>query len=333
MFRSVFKVPDGICTKIRTLYSSSAAFSLQHKVDESIKKVPSAPIRRRIKNLSEENLKQVTRYQKKLNCTEEEAFKILDKNKTLSKIPPQTLRRNTEILARFKVKDSTIISNAWLLEFPFSKLTQHYSYDRIIINFYFLGELKDKLRLIEKLKPREFEDFVPLIRLPSADLTRLQHSFKQDKETVPETNRIYFFSKRLNVEPAIVAKYFSTHMFMFSLDLNLLEEILNIMIEFEVPSDRILRDLWAFKYDPKLIRERLKRCQETEKGNLKPWMIRCTEDILERSLALTQEKKNVLGKNTLVEYLSQRLNVESSEMERLIEKQKALAVSKASKVK
>lgn len=188
------------------------------------------------------------------------------------------------------------------------------------------------MRKIKELNPRDINDFVPLIRVSPAALTKLKVKFAKDNTTVPEGNRIYYFSIRLDVEPALIAKYFSTHLFMFRLSFESLKEILDIVLEFEIPPVRILRDLWVFTYLPSSIRARLEHSQKTNKGNLKPWMIRCPEDVLERSLALTKDKQNLLGDGTIVKYMSQRLSIDAELMEVLIAKNEPLKKIKVAKV-
>lgn len=157
-----------------------------------------------------------------------------------------------------------------------------------------------------------------MIRVSPAVLIRTYKSVLKERKQVPEGHRIYYFSKRLEVEPAFVSKYFSTHMFMFEVSLDQLIENLNIMLEFKVSSISILRDLWAFKYLPNSIRVRLERCQKADKENLKPWMIRCTEEILTRSLTISQENKNLLGDHTVIEYLSERLGYDDATIKHIV---------------
>lgn len=49
-----------------------------------------------------------------------------------------------------------------------------------------------------------------------------------------------------------------------------------------VSPERILRDLWVLKYNHKTIHERLARIKSLGIKTLCPWMVRCTEQILER---------------------------------------------------
>lgn len=187
--------------------------------------------------------------------------------------------------------------------------------------------------MLEKLLPRDINDFIPMIRVSPLILNRTYKSVMKEIKHIPEGNRIYYFSQRLEVEPALVAKYFSTHMFMFEVAFDQMEENLNIMLEFKVTPISILRDLWAFKYLPKSIRTRLERCQKADKENLKPWMIRCTEEILERSLTISQENKNLLGDSTVIEYISDRLGYDNETTKNVVSKHEQVMKVRVPKVR
>lgn len=124
------------------------------------------------------------------------------------------------------------------------------------------------------------DHFVPLLRNSPTRLSACQLSMRKERRHIPEGNRIYYFSKMLNVEPTDVSKYFSTHMFMFDVGFDMIVENLKILQEYEVASINILRDLWAFKYLPKSVRKRLERARQAQKEKLMPWMVRCPEPVL-----------------------------------------------------
>lgn len=248
------------------------------------------------------------------NCSEDKASMLVRQNESLLKVPKEIISRNIEILFENKVTANTIIDNAWLLGLSASKFLMATSISILVTQSQTskqtnpsLEYLEDKIRSIEKMQPRDINDFVPLIHVSASILSRTRKTMEKERGYVPGGNRIYYFSSRLEVEPVLVAKYFATHMFMFEVAWEHLEENLNVMLEYKVSSIDILRDLWAFKYLPSSIRARLERCQKADKGNLKPWMIRCTEEILERTLTLSQESKNLLGDSTVIDYLSERL--------------------------
>lgn len=49
-----------------------------------------------------------------------------------------------------------------------------------------------------------------------------------------------------------------------------------------VSGDRIVRDLWVLKYHHETIRARLQRVKEMGVDTLYTWMVRCSDDILNR---------------------------------------------------
>lgn len=120
---------------------------------------------------------------------------------------------------------------------------------------------------------------------------------------------------------------------MFEIQYEMMVENLNILLEFEITPMNILRDLWAFKYLPSSIRTRLERCQKAEKMDLKPWVIRATEDILTTSLQISQERKTLLGDKGVIEYLAERLGYEPELMKNMIQKNGMVLKVRPAKIK
>lgn len=183
------------------------------------------------------------------------------------------------------------------------------------------------------LKPKNINDFAPLLIASHASLNRAVKISDRERSFMPGGNRIYFLSEKLNLEPSLVAKYVATHMFMFEISFEMLTENLTIMQEYNIDSINIIRDFWAFKYYPKTIRDRLERCKRGGKENLKPWMIRCPEDVLENSLKLTQENKELYGNNGIVDYLSHRLGYDLPTIRTIVNRHPAVLKCRGQKVK
>lgn len=269
-----------------------------------------------------------------LNCSDLEANQLINKNKTLIKLGNMTISRNIEFLFEKQIKARTIVENPWLLSVSSCELIVIRPDQVQLHNFLLiLAFLEEKIKAIEKLHPKNLNDFIPLSRVSLSVLTRTQKIMNRERNHVPEGNRIYFLSSRLGVEPDLVSKYFSTHMFMFTINFDMLVENLNILLEYEITPVNILRDLWAFKYLPSSIRSRLERCQQADKDNLKPWMIRCPEDVLKKTLTLSQESKNLLGDDTMVSYLSQRLGYDEKAIKCLVEKNEIVTKVRITKVR
>ena len=164
-------------------------------------------------------------------------------------------------------------------------------------------------------------------------LLALQNSMRKERNHIPEGNRIYYFTKRLEVEPELVCKYFSTHMFMFDIQFDMLAENLNILMEYKVQPINILRDLWAFKYLPKSVRMRLERAKKAQKEKIMPWMVRCPEQVLQKSLKLSVDSRNCLGEHSsVVAYLSERLGYDHETTQQIANKHEAVLKVRVTKV-
>ncbi|KAJ8729527.1 hypothetical protein PYW08_001108 [Mythimna loreyi] len=130
----------------------------------------------------------------------------------------------------------------------------------------------------------------------------------------------------------------------------------------DVPSERILRDLWVLKYHHETIHERLLRVKNMGIDNLNPWMVRCSEDILNRYIAhtklvkisdymkkhmkslthilyyfrfitISQETKTILGESDSKQtYLASRLNVSVENVQEMCFKIPALKTIRVTKV-
>jgi hypothetical protein len=196
------------------------------------------------------------------------------------------------------------------------------------------GYLHKKIVRLELLEPKDINDFAPLLRASHLTLTKIIRAYHAERNKIPEGSRIYYLAKRLDVEPALVAKYVTTPTFMFFMNFGLLNENLDIMlVEYEINPLNILSDLWALQYTSKTIRDRFERCKLGGKKNLRPWMVRCPEEVLETSLKLTQENKNLFGDSSLLHYIAQRLGFEASFVEGMIQRHPNVLKCKAKKVK
>lgn len=135
-----------------------------------------------------------------------------------------------------------------------------------------------KIALLKKMHPRNINDVILLAKTTLKQLNKIVAIC--NLETKRGQNRIYFLSKQLKLEPHIVTKHLSTHLFMFELPIENMKRNLNIMQEYNVASINIIRDPWAFRYSPRSIKERLEWAVLGQKDKLMPWMVRCPPSVL-----------------------------------------------------
>lgn len=95
----------------------------------------------------------------------------------------------------------------------------------------------------------------------------------------------------------------------------------------------ILQDLWVFKYDPRKAKERFELCKNAGRENFRPWMVRCKMEVLEHSNEIFQQNKNLLGEDTVIDYLSKRLNYDVDYMRMVVMKHPAVLKCRVTKIK
>uniref|UniRef100_A0A2A4JC21 Uncharacterized protein n=1 Tax=Heliothis virescens TaxID=7102 RepID=A0A2A4JC21_HELVI len=139
-----------------------------------------------------------------------------------------------------------------------------------------------KARIVLGLNFQSPEDAVPFYKLPVKTLVHIHNTTKEDVKKGFCKNRLYYISSRLKVPPSIVTEKLAKRTFIYSLSFDWIEKALDVLLEMNVSADRILRDLWVLKYHHETIYERLQRVKSMGVENLYPWMVRCSEDILNR---------------------------------------------------
>lgn len=237
-----------------------------------------------------------------LNCTEDQSKNMVKENRAIEELPMSKLRKSLEHLYDYGISAKSIINNSFLITMD-------------------EGILRKKMDILKRFKGCDIDDLVPLLFVSPIVLNRacrIQET--ETKKGIPNANRIAYMSKALKVEPELVAKYFSTHMFIFGIPPDMLEENLKTLLEYGIEPIHILRDLWVFKYVPKKLKDRFELVKAAGRTTLRPWMVRCKMDVLEHSIDIYQQNKKLLGEDTVVDYLSKRLGYDTFLMKTIASK-------------
>ncbi|XP_017068093.2 transcription termination factor, mitochondrial [Drosophila eugracilis] len=194
--------------------------------------------------------------------------------------------------------------------------------------------LELKLQLIKSMEYKDINHFVPFLRLTVPRLRKLVGALNSERNTIPQQNRVYYISEKLQVSPEIVTKYLSKRLFILEMPYEMFEKNLQHMIDYNVSPINVLKDLWAFRYTPKSVQLRLERAKRAKKDKIMPWMVRCPEPILQRSLKLTLDELKVLGEfSSVVEYLGHRLGFSASETKVIMDKHPQVHTVRVTKIK
>lgn len=99
-------------------------------------------------------------------------------------------------------------------------------------------------------------------------------------------NRSYYLAQTLQVEPFLVNLYVARRLFVLEMPWILFKANLKCMLDFNIQPLNILKDLWAFRYHPHVVKIRLEKAKKARKKEIKPWMVRCSEPTLNRLVIL-----------------------------------------------
>ncbi|XP_034475444.1 transcription termination factor, mitochondrial [Drosophila innubila] len=191
-----------------------------------------------------------------------------------------------------------------------------------------------KLQLIKTMQMQDINHFVAFLRLTLPRLRKLVSALNAETGELSQKNRVYYISEKLEVRPEIVTKYLSKRLFILEMPYDMFEKNLQHMIHYNVSPINILKDLWAFRYTPKSVELRFERAKRAKKDKIMPWMVRCPEPILQRSLKLSLDELQVLGKfSSVVEYLAHRLDFNVSEAKAIMDRHPQVHTVRVTKIK
>ncbi|ETN58188.1 mitochondrial transcription termination factor [Anopheles darlingi] len=196
-------------------------------------------------------------------------------------------------------------------------------------------DLQQKVVALEGLKClRDINDVIPLCAIKPFQVKKIVTSLNDERlDATSNTNRIYFFADSTGLAPGDVAAQFARRTFMFRVPKENFLENLKLFLQYMNRED-ILADLWAFKYSPAIVAERIERARQVRGKKLMPWMVRCPDVVLEKSLQLTKESGALLGENeTIVEYFCKRLGFSPEVANAIIIKTPAVRNVRIMKVK
>ncbi|KAJ0181752.1 hypothetical protein K1T71_002474 [Dendrolimus kikuchii] len=194
----------------------------------------------------------------------------------------------------------------------------------------------DKLKAskIAKLNFKCIEDALPFYKLPLKTLIHIQKTTETDVTKGFCSNRLYYISDRIKCPPSILSEKLAKRTFVYGLSFVWIEKSLDVLLEMGVTGDRIIRDLWVLKYHHATIQARLQKVKEMGVDTLYPWMVRCSDNILNRSILISLETKNILGEDKSTQmYLAKRLNASIDTVENMCWKNPALRTTRVTKVK
>lgn len=136
-----------------------------------------------------------------LKCEEKKAMELYEEIPAIR--PPDSLhvlKENVELFMKNGLSLESLSQNALLLtkdtgknainiKFIFEKLKNNSS----------LASLRRKIGVLHDMRPRQIDDYVPLLHLSMTKLKTIASKFNEERDIVPGGSRIYFLSAKLKV--------------------------------------------------------------------------------------------------------------------------------------
>ncbi|KAJ6625704.1 Transcription termination factor, mitochondrial, partial [Pseudolycoriella hygida] len=147
------------------------------------------------------------------------------------------------------------------------------------------GVLQRKLQIIKRMQPRHIDDFIPLLDIKEPILEHIAAKAKAERKIVPDNNRIYYLSKELQLPPSTVSKCFSKYNAIFFTPFNFVQKKLNILLDYDVGGEQILRSLYIFECAHRRIISRLEDLSSVGLYEVKLWYFKCSDEEFKKVLA------------------------------------------------
>ncbi|XP_031640728.1 uncharacterized protein LOC116352346 [Contarinia nasturtii] len=190
---------------------------------------------------------------RKLCCSEDIAAKIYNDFPTLRQI--NAIKTDTLEVLRSNLSAKSIFENPSLLTTD-------------------IESLEKKINMLKSMQPKNLDDFAPLITLSEIKFKKLVGGLLKDKykpEFHGHTNRIYYLSERLQVEPQVIARSIANGKcdITYTTFRNF-EKKLRILMDYGANPMELASSVYVFTYDAEMLLRRSECVLSTEKP-LKMW--------------------------------------------------------------
>ncbi|XP_031621664.1 uncharacterized protein LOC116339767 [Contarinia nasturtii] len=225
----------------------------------------------------------------------------------------ETVKSNIEYLSWIKIDLETIRQNGFLLIMP-------------------IDEIKTKIDILKQMEPKNINDFIPLLSVPTSELNSYKCHLKTHN-TIAKNHPIYYFSEKLNMPVSVVAARFAQNYIGF--DQCELDRKLDVLMKHNVDKDSIFNYKDTFKYSADKIDKKICKLKNDGLEIISSWMIpKCNTAKLKRMTSTyVREKKLLEGFDDNLHYLAHRLNWTSANLKFAQHKYSKLNKSSLSKIK
>ncbi|CAH1967128.1 unnamed protein product [Acanthoscelides obtectus] len=284
-------------TKLSNGFVQICARQYLNNVSRTLSNVQSKRAVEKEKKLKAEHLVRL------LNIQKGDALNIVSKSSKLSKVDAVSIEKNHMICLSNGVTADRLQACPHILA---------------------VSDLVEKIDLLQRL-PYNLDTTLPLVMIPSRTLKRFIL-----KEDAPK--RIKFLSGLFDVDEEQLCEHIAKRHFLITLKEEQIKDTFNVLLDFGISKEEIKNDLWVLKYSTDAVKNRFTTAKNNNVDKVKTWMVRAKPFIFDTYLRRRSEDRSILGHNSLVEYLSTKLECSEEMAKNIICKQPAIQHSSLKKL-
>ncbi|XP_018321944.1 transcription termination factor, mitochondrial isoform X1 [Agrilus planipennis] len=226
-----------------------------------------------------------------------EAYDIASNNRELWKVTGKLMTKNYNLCKSNDVPDEVLLKCPTILA---------------------QKDLEEKLECLKDLWI-PISECIPLVVL---NIKTLKSLVENDPENF--LHRLKHFSELFELPTTDICSLLITKTFLKNIDLDKAERNYKLILDYGIPKEELLRDVWALRYSTENIHSRLEQGKQSNIGRLKTWMIRANKAIYNGYIKRKNENKEILGESSVEEYLSERLRCSPEQIQVIINRHPAL---------
>ncbi|XP_077258479.1 transcription termination factor, mitochondrial-like [Temnothorax americanus] len=225
-----------------------------------------------------------------LGISRMEINKIVEDYPQLRKRSRANILNNYYNLIEAGVQKSTVINNVWLLAHENNKLI-------------------DKLDCLKVLN-MDNNQLVPWLCLTQEELANYVLYTQQDMDSYTY-NRMEYLSHKLQCSIQRLCEVTVLNSFLMKIPVSSIDKKLNILHEYNVSNNDILKDVWVLRYSENHIRHRCELYKDTGQLKIKTWAIRCPLKVISRAIQKNKVERSLMQQcENVSEYLQNKLKVD-----------------------
>lgn len=231
-------------------------------------------------------------------------------NKIIRDYPQLKKRSRANILNNYYnlieagVEKDTVINNIWLLAHENNKLM-------------------DKLECIKVLN-MDNNQLIPWLCLTQKELTNYVF-YVQEDVTSYTYNRMDYLSYKLECSVQQLCEVTVLNSFLMKIPVSCIDKKLNILREYNVSTNDILKDVWVLRYSENHIRNRCELYKETGKLKMKTWAIRCPLKVISRAIQKNAVERSLMQQcDNVSEYLQNKLKIDEKTLNLAVKKEPSI---------